>query len=58
MEGSIITLQEIFAFEQTGIDDQGKVHGRFVFSGPGTMPGIRRLRARRRASVPSDRPMR
>ncbi len=29
MEGAIITLQEIFKFEQTGVDENGKVIGHF-----------------------------
>jgi pilus assembly protein CpaF len=29
MEGNTITLQEIFKFEQTGVDQQGKVMGQF-----------------------------
>ena len=33
MEGSIITLQEIFSFEQMAIDSEGKVRGRFRFHG-------------------------
>ena len=33
MEGDIITMQEIFAFEQTGIDENGRVKGRFVMRG-------------------------
>jgi pilus assembly protein CpaF len=33
MEGNIITMQEIFSFQQTSIDEEGKVHGNFVFSG-------------------------
>ncbi len=33
MEGNIITMQEIFSFSQSGIDEAGKVHGSFVFSG-------------------------
>jgi pilus assembly protein CpaF len=33
MEGDIITLQEIFSFQQRGIDETGKVRGRFQFSG-------------------------
>jgi pilus assembly protein CpaF len=33
MEGSIITLQEIFSFRQTGIDADGKVKGVFKFHG-------------------------
>jgi len=33
MEGNTVTMQEIFAFEQTGIDDAGRVRGRFVMRG-------------------------
>lgn len=33
MEGDIITLQDIFRFEQTGIDKLGKVQGNFRASG-------------------------
>ncbi|MBI3329328.1 MAG: CpaF family protein [Nitrospinae bacterium] len=33
MEGDIINLQEIFAFEQTGIDANGSVKGRFKATG-------------------------
>jgi pilus assembly protein CpaF len=33
MEGNIITTQEIFAFQQRGIDREGRVRGRFVFGG-------------------------
>ncbi|MDQ7836653.1 MAG: ATPase, T2SS/T4P/T4SS family [Humidesulfovibrio sp.] len=33
MEGEMITMQEIFAFEQTGLDERGKVKGRFVSRG-------------------------
>jgi pilus assembly protein CpaF len=33
MEGSVITLQEIFSFQQTSIDKNGKVRGRFRFHG-------------------------
>ncbi len=33
MEGSTVTMQEIFAFRQTGIDDKGMVRGRFVAGG-------------------------
>jgi pilus assembly protein CpaF len=33
MEGSIITLQEIFAFEKQGIDENRRVMGRFRASG-------------------------
>lgn len=33
MEGNVITLQEIFSFQQTGIAKTGKVMGRFKFHG-------------------------
>lgn len=33
MEGNIITMQEIFSFEQTGLDEKGTVRGRFRASG-------------------------
>jgi pilus assembly protein CpaF len=33
MEGNVVTMQEIFSFEQTSIDEGGHVHGSFVFSG-------------------------
>jgi pilus assembly protein CpaF len=33
MEGDIISMQEIFRFEQTGIDGEGKVQGHFCATG-------------------------
>jgi pilus assembly protein CpaF len=33
MEGNMITMQEIFSFQQTGVDADGKVKGRFKFHG-------------------------
>ena len=33
MEGNVITTQDIFTFEQTGIDDNGKVKGTFQATG-------------------------
>ena len=33
MEGDVITMQEIFSFEQTGIDEKGSVQGVFQVSG-------------------------
>ena len=33
MEGDVVTMQEIFAFKQTGIDSKGMVKGRFVAGG-------------------------
>jgi pilus assembly protein CpaF len=33
MEGEVVTLQEIFAFEQTAVDQDGRVKGRFISKG-------------------------
>jgi pilus assembly protein CpaF len=33
MEGDVITLQDLFLFERTGISPQGKVVGRFRATG-------------------------
>jgi pilus assembly protein CpaF len=33
MEGEAVTMQEIFKFEQLGVDASGKAHGRFVATG-------------------------
>ena len=33
MEGEIVTMQEVFMFEQTGVDKNGKVKGRFRATG-------------------------
>jgi len=33
MEGEVVTLQEIFSFEQLGVDEDGRVRGRFFSSG-------------------------
>ncbi len=33
MEGEIITLQEIFSFEQTGLTEDREVKGRFMATG-------------------------
>ena len=33
MEGNVITLQELFSFDQTGIDEKGKVRGVFRMHG-------------------------
>jgi pilus assembly protein CpaF len=38
MEGSIITMQELFFFEQTGVDANGKVIG--TFRNTGILPGF------------------
>ena len=33
MEGDSITMQDIFVFTQTGVDEHGKVQGRFEPTG-------------------------
>lgn len=33
MEGDVIVLQDIFIFQQTGVNEQGKVVGRFISTG-------------------------
>jgi pilus assembly protein CpaF len=33
MEGEVITLQDIFVFERTGLGQDGRVHGRFRATG-------------------------
>jgi pilus assembly protein CpaF len=33
MEGDVVTMQEIFRFRQTGIDEEGQVQGRFEATG-------------------------
>ncbi|WP_291632497.1 CpaF family protein [Clostridium sp.] len=33
MEGDVITLQDIFRFEQKGLDNKGKVKGEYIFTG-------------------------
>jgi len=33
MEGNVVTMQEIFSFRQTGLDDKKKVKGIFVATG-------------------------
>ena len=40
MEGDLITLQELFSFQQTGLDERRKVKGRFKATGvrPQSMP--------------------
>ncbi len=32
-EGDVVSMQEVFRFEQTGLDEQGRVLGRFVATG-------------------------
>jgi pilus assembly protein CpaF len=43
MEGDIIVMQEIFVFQQTGIDADGRAQGQFQVMGvrPAFMPRLR-----------------
>ncbi len=44
MEGEIITMQDIFKFEQVGLDEQGRAYGNFIATG--IRPGfLERLKA-------------
>ncbi len=36
MEGQVVTMQDIFRFEQTGVDSEGRVRG--VFRSTGIRP--------------------
>jgi pilus assembly protein CpaF len=52
MEGNIVTTQELFSFEQAGVDPDGRVKG--AFRSRGVMPQfIERFKALG-VSVPSD----
>ncbi len=33
MEGDVVTMQDIFSFEQVGVTPSGKAHGRFIATG-------------------------
>jgi pilus assembly protein CpaF len=33
MEGSVVTMQDIFLFQQTGVGDDGRIQGSFVATG-------------------------
>jgi pilus assembly protein CpaF len=45
MEGDVIVMQELFRFDQTGVDEEGRVQGRFVWTGirPGFLDTFRAL---------------
>jgi pilus assembly protein CpaF len=52
MEGDIIILQDIFRFEQRGVDSKGKVKGEFVFTG--IMPKFVQKLKERGINIPPD----
>ncbi len=45
MEGPAVTMQELFKFEQTGVERDGRLAGRFLFTGirPRVMEKIERF---------------
>ena len=63
MEGDIITMQDLFKFEQEGVGDDGKAYGAFTSTGlrPGFLDRIKAHGAELPASLferrvlPSDR---
>jgi pilus assembly protein CpaF len=52
MEGSIITTQDIFVFEQSTIDEQGRVRGRFRATG--VRPRFMKTFERYGVTIPPD----
>lgn len=52
MEGDVIILQDIFRFEQTGVDAKGKVTGDYVFTG--IMPSFLNRLAEHGVNVPNS----
>jgi pilus assembly protein CpaF len=52
MEGDLITLQELFTFQQTGLDEKRKVKGRFKATG--VRPKFAERMAARGVALPSD----
>ncbi len=52
MEGSVVTTQDIFVFDQTTIDDEGRVRG--VFRATGTRPKFAEKLLRNGIDLPPD----
>jgi pilus assembly protein CpaF len=52
MEGDVITMSEIFAFERTGVDKDGNVLGKLKATG--VVPGFQRRLARRGIDLPVE----
>lgn len=52
MEGDVIILQDIFRFEQKGLDNKGKVKGDFVFTG--VMPKFIQKLREKGINIPSE----
>jgi pilus assembly protein CpaF len=52
MEGDVITMSEIFAFERTGVDGAGNVLGELKPTG--VVPGFQKRLARRGIELPIE----
>ena len=52
MEGDLITLQELFIFQQTGVDQNHKVKGRFKATG--VRPKFAERLAAKGVALPSE----
>ena len=52
MEGDVIIMQDVFKFEQTGLDSRGKVTGSFVFTG--VKPKFVETLTKRGYNIPSN----
>jgi pilus assembly protein CpaF len=52
MEGEVVTMQEIFTFEQTGVDEHGRIQGEIVPTG--IRPRFAERLARSSVKLPAD----
>ena len=52
MEGNVVQMQEIFKFERSHTDENGKVHGKFVATG--IRPQFLEEMGRRGVIIPND----
>ena len=52
MEGDLITMQELFVFQQTGLDEKGNVKGQFKATG--VRPKFAERLAAKGVSLPPD----
>lgn len=52
LEGDVVTMQDIFQFEQTGVDENGRARGRFITTG--IRPQFYERLSRAGAALPAD----
>ena len=52
MEGDIITMSELFAFERTGLDDEGRVLG--GLRATGVIPSFQKTLRRKGIEIPVE----